>query len=68
MLTRTIICIFMKLKNIEYVKQRHGKQEWKDFGKKLIVHHRDLKLNICKICVKNTKIYVNGIPQKVKGE
>ena len=35
MLTRTIILIFMKLKNIEYVKQRCGKQEGKDFGKKI---------------------------------
>ena len=53
----------MKLKNTEYVKQRHGKQQWKDFGKKLIVHHRDLKQNICKIYIKNTKIFGNGIPQ-----
>ena len=68
MLTRTIILIFMKLKTIEYVKQRHGKQEWNDFGKKLNVHHRHLKLNICKIFANNTKIYVSGIPQKVKGE
>ena len=58
----------MKLKNIEYVKQRHEKQEQKDFGRKFIVHHRDLKLNICKIYVNNTKRYVNGIPQEVKGE
>ena len=43
MLTTSLILIFMKLKNIEYVKYRHGKYKWKDCGKKLIVHHRDLK-------------------------
>ena len=40
----------------------NGKRLGKDF------HQRNLKLNICKIFANNTKIYVSGIPQKVKGE
>ena len=35
MLTTSIILIFMKLKNIEYVKQRHAKQKCKDCGEKI---------------------------------
>ena len=35
------------------------KRKGKTLGKKLIVHHRDLKLNKC-------KIYVNGVEQEVK--
>ena len=33
MLTTSIILVFMKLKKTEYVKYRHGKQEWKDWEK-----------------------------------